>query len=410
MKILYVNMFYFPNEAGGTEVSIRLLAEGLYKRNHSVSVCVPQFIGGIQLLEEEFENNIVSGIPVYKLPSTNPLLCGKENTKIKKNINSVYIRFRMFSANKERTFLKNFLKLLHLIKPDIVHFNNIPGFPLKEMYKIAKQNSAKIVQTIRDPFLMGTTTLGIEIPIWGYFIRKVITEEADFIHFTTNLMCKEFFRLPGSKLNNKGFVIPNTVGIDFEEESWTKMVLQKCVSLNERIIISFVGSLETTKGIDRLVLWYLENINKFKKTVFLNIIGQGTLENYIKKVLKSQMEKGLVHLTGKLSHWDTLEELKKSHIVILPSIWIETFGRVLVEGFYNGALPVGRRKGGIPEVISDEELLFDSEDELNNIINKISNPQYYLQKMNSLQEHMKKFSYSYHIDQFEKFYNKILLS
>ena len=51
--------------------------------------------------------------------------------------------------------------------------------------------------------------------------------------------------------------------------------------------------------------------------------------------------------------------MKKSDLVILPSMYEEQYGRVLQEAVACGNIPVGSKIGGIPEIIKDKELLFN---------------------------------------------------
>ncbi len=48
-----------------------------------------------------------------------------------------------------------------------------------------------------------------------------------------------------------------------------------------------------------------------------------------------------------------------SRIVLMPSVWQESFGRVAAEAMINGIPVLGSTRGALPEVIDDEELLLD---------------------------------------------------
>ena len=61
----------------------------------------------------------------------------------------------------------------------------------------------------------------------------------------------------------------------------------------------------------------------------------------------------------KADHYKISDYMKKSDLVILPSMYEEQYGRVLQEAVACGNIPVGSKIGGIPEIIKDKELLFN---------------------------------------------------
>ena len=59
MKILIVSSYYYPNMLGGTEHSIKLLAEGLKDRGHEV------FVISSDKRDNKFEE--INGVKVYRI-------------------------------------------------------------------------------------------------------------------------------------------------------------------------------------------------------------------------------------------------------------------------------------------------------------------------------------------------------
>jgi len=67
--------------------------------------------------------------------------------------------------------------------------------------------------------------------------------------------------------------------------------------------------------------------------------------------------------------------------LIIPSVWEEPFGRVVIEGNLQGLPVIGSNMGGIPEIISTMKsgIVYNSYDEfeLINSINKLSSREAY---------------------------------
>ena len=60
----------------------------------------------------------------------------------------------------------------------------------------------------------------------------------------------------------------------------------------------------------------------------------------------------------KADHYKISDYMKKSDLVVLPSMYEEQYGRVIQEAVACGNIAVGSNIGGIPEIIRDKELLF----------------------------------------------------
>lgn len=119
----------------------------------------------------------------------------------------------------------------------------------------------------------------------------------------------------------------------------------------------YFGRLIDEKGVDTLI----EALKNCRDIPF-KIVGDGPdfekLKNYTK-------ENGLtrVEFTGAI--WgDALNEiLSKSKFVVVPSIWHENFPYVILQAFAAGKPVIGSDRGGIPELVVENErgLLYNAE-------------------------------------------------
>lgn len=107
----------------------------------------------------------------------------------------------------------------------------------------------------------------------------------------------------------------------------------------------YVGRLQAEKGIQTL----LAAMPKLPATIRVKIVGEGPMAP---DVLACAQKYNLDYV-GKLSLADTYDVIGKARGLIIPSVWHEPFGRVVVEAYAKGTAVIGSRMGGIPELIDD---------------------------------------------------------
>ncbi len=127
----------------------------------------------------------------------------------------------------------------------------------------------------------------------------------------------------------------------------------------------------------------LEYLSKF----WNSLKADGRLENYLELAKKIDMER--VVFLGKLDH-DTLPHIIKKHsVIIVPSIFPESFGMVSIEGMSQGLIPVVFNHSGLKEVIPFKDSLVDLDGEAVNNLEKIINLN--LEKLEKIPDINKKF-------------------
>lgn len=131
--------------------------------------------------------------------------------------------------------------------------------------------------------------------------------------------------------------------------------LERFTPMNvKREAITYVGALHTVKGVDI----FLKAVKGLKEPVW--IIGDGPE----RKSLELLAEKLEIPCTFWGFRSDIPELMNRSKIVVLPSR-NEGFGLTLLEAMACGTPVIGRKTGGIPELITGENgLLFETVEEL----------------------------------------------
>lgn len=133
-------------------------------------------------------------------------------------------------------------------------------------------------------------------------------------------------------------------------------------------VISFVGRLDREKGLE-VLLQAFSLLLKTGRTAELLIAGKPLVHISPEKNCEcpetgKQYQRSLEQLTDKLGisdhvHFlghvtDTPSLYQASDITVVPSLWHEPFGRVVIEAMASGSPVVASKIGGIPEILNDE--------------------------------------------------------
>ena len=263
-----------------------------------------------------------------------------------------------------RTIYRELRQLLRQEKPQVVHFHN--SFPLisPAAYYAARAEGVPVVQTLHNYRLLCPNAvffrdgqvcedcLGKFVPWSGVVhacykgsrattgmvaamltVHRVLqtwTETVDLYIALTQFARQKFIQggFPAEKI----VVKPNFVHPDpGPGEGCGGYAL-------------FVGRLSPEKGIGLL----LRAWEKLRGKVALKIVGDGPLAP---QVLKEVGRLPGVEWLERRSSDEVYELMGKAKMLILPSEWYETFGRVAVEAFAKGTPVIAANIGAVAEVV-----------------------------------------------------------
>lgn len=110
----------------------------------------------------------------------------------------------------------------------------------------------------------------------------------------------------------------------------------------------FIGRLSVEKGV-RTLLAAWKNL----KGVPLIIVGDGPLKGEVERA--SVNASGSIQLRGLITRDQCLATLSQAPFLVVPSVWYETFGLVLMEAFACGTPVVASRLGVMAEMVRERE-------------------------------------------------------
>ena len=140
MKISILNSYYYPDEPGGAERSVRILAESLVGAGHEVSVIC---------LGKERQKTEIGGVRVARIPIRNSFLPsehGGDRGTLQRLVWHVRDTHNRAAAGDVAALLQQF-------RPDVLHTNNLSGFSVS-VWNAARDLGIRVVHTTRDFYLL----------------------------------------------------------------------------------------------------------------------------------------------------------------------------------------------------------------------------------------------------------------
>ncbi|MEX2054674.1 MAG: glycosyltransferase family 4 protein, partial [Candidatus Andersenbacteria bacterium] len=112
----------------------------------------------------------------------------------------------------------------------------------------------------------------------------------------------------------------------------------------------FVGTVEKYKGVELLLNAFHAFAQK-ESDVHLKIVGDGRDKGTYEKLVGSLGLQYRVTFLGRIPYTELLPIYDSAAIVVAPHLWIEPFGRTVVEAMARGRVVVAANVGGPAEII-----------------------------------------------------------
>jgi glycosyltransferase involved in cell wall biosynthesis len=373
MHILIVNSFYYPDIIGGAEVSVNKLAEALAKKHKVSVICTGE--------SDVYE--LVNDVHVYRVKRYKK----KDSNKFRNSFKEIY----NFNT------LKKIKEIIINIKPEIIHTNNLYEISIG-IWRVAKKLKIPVVHTIRDYYLAGSS-----IKLKNIFF-KIMTQHVDGVTAPSNYTLNYFIDSGYfSKVVLKSKIFnANEIECNIFNE-YKKLKLTRKGAIN----FAFIGRYTEEKGVLFLINSFTKHFQNSKCKLFL--FGRGRLSRMIDEVTISN--ENIINV-GFLDEKQLFEYLANIDVLIVPSVFQEPFGRVVIDA-YKCAIPViASDVGGLPEIVINNKtgLLFEANNE-QELVNKMilfQERDYISMLINNIENELPKYDINEQIEQFQITYDKII--
>jgi len=386
MKIAIINTLYAPNKVGGAEKSVQTLAENFSDLGNEVIVIC---------LGKEDANYKLNGVIIHAVKIKNEFWPFEINNK--NSFHKLIWHLKDASNNKYNDFLHH---LFLDYKPDVLLTNNISGFSTK-VWRIASNLNIKIVHTLRDYYL--------QCPKSTKFKNGL----------NCSNLCNDcnFLSIPKKKDSSKVnylIGISNYILSDHIDKGYFKGVQNEVIfngfetqkkSINSREVTNvfgFIGQVNKTKGIELI----LESFSNLSESSWKLLIAGTVDEKYLKHLNKINNSIQIEYL----GYVDSSKFFEMIDVLIVPSLWNEPFGRVVIESILHSKPVIASNVGGIPELlINNKQFVFRPKvKELRTLIQKIILNSNFLDEFKFEKTYLEKFNIKNTVQQYLELFNKII--
>ena len=356
-KILIACRGYFPDIAGGGEISTQLLTEHLSNLGYEVEVLAVSNID---------DNDHVNNINVNRVKYANLYwsMKNKDVSKAKKLAWHIVDSNNVFFAHKLRG-------ILDAVKPDVFITSTIEDVSSLS-WKIAKERGIQTIHILRSYTLLCVNANMYKEDNCGNpcglcksmtFLKKLNSQYVDDVVGISDFVLNEHIRNGYFNKARQHVIYNICLENVLEERKYNGFHTNK-------VNIGYLGRVHKTKGIE-IILDALKNLqDDMAKNIRLKIAGDGD-RDYIKYLSEEAKKKNLdVEFLGNVPANEFLDCLD---LLIVPSKWNEPFGRVIIESMARKVPVAAKKVGGIPELLSDNQgFLFDDDEQLTLLIKKYS--------------------------------------
>lgn len=329
MKIVIICTLYPPYILGGAEISISLLAKGLVAQGNEVAVITTG---------NSYKEEVLDGVHVYRIKNRNIYwrYPQREKSILRKSLwHLIDIYNPLYEADIK--------KILCSFQPDVINTSNLCGLSTM-VWDIAHKLNIPIVHTLRDYYLLcpqqtmikGTQSCEKQCLICRSYsaVKKKMSQKVDALVGISDFIREKHIRFGYFRNAKIVKTIPNSV--DFLQVN----------SKEATYCIGYIGRLSPEKGIEFMIDAFMES--KLSKQYKILIAGTGN-KSYVDS-LKTKYALPQVVFVGKQKQMDFFRQID---LLVVPSLWDEPFGRVVIEAYASHCPVFMSDNGGLKELQVD---------------------------------------------------------
>jgi glycosyltransferase involved in cell wall biosynthesis len=337
LRILFLSNYFPPFYRGGYEINCKKVVDELISRGHQVRVITSKWMAA----KNDDQEHVHRILHLHDYRDKSGL--EKRTHQLRQAVTSHQDYFAV-------------KKFCNQFRPDVAYIWNMSGLSLKPLSAISNA-SIPIVFDLGDYWLTRRLDELSKQAGWGRFLYR------SFLHggFNFDQIQIDHLLCNGTILeqhySDKGIdktaiqIIPR--GVENE------MVLEKIgpIDFENSISLIYVGRLVEEKGAHLAI----EVISKLvelaqPKSFQLDIVGSGPTEycEKLQQMIDHYKLNESVTIKGQIPRKKLIHSLQNYHFLLVPTIWVEPFGGVVMEAMSQGLCVIASDRGGPAEIIAHE--------------------------------------------------------
>ena len=317
IKVLWANVYCLLDTSSGASIAVREILSQLVNKGHQVSILgstIFDSTNGVKRISENWE--------AIKSKAGQMVLVNDGNLQHRLLVTNHTDRSRMTSG-EEAYWYDVYKKMLDEIKPDLVFFYGGQPFDFL-IAELAKENNIPVVSYLANPNYSGKR--------WCRDVDTILTDSQATADYYLE---KEGYKI----LPIGAFINPWSV---IATEHTRKNILFVNPVLEKGAIIVAQLAIELSKKRPDIHFEIIES----RGTAWKNIVESVAEAMKIRKVK-------LKNITVTPMVDDMRPVYGRAKILLAPSLWWESGGRVIAEAMLNGVPAIVTNRGGCPENLGD---------------------------------------------------------
>lgn len=334
MKIVFVSTLYAPNERGGAERTVRILAETLVTKGHE-AVVISLAPDGVA------REGTLNGVRTYYVPLANVFWKQSEEARSR----AARMLWHFIDAYNP-VMAHRVGKILEREQPDVVQTGNLQGFSVS-LWRTVRRLRIPLVQMLHDYYLgcpKSTMTAGD-----GNCAKQC---RMCRVYSTPRRICSD---LPVAVISLSRRMLARLTATGLFAEVRHKFIIHGANNSSPRvtpridkapgapIVAGYLGRMENTKGIEVL----LEAAKQLPARQIRIVLGGTGDEEYVRNLRRKYSGENIRFL-GFVKPTEFFEHID---VLVVPSVWEEPLGRVIYEGYAHGVPAMVANVGGMPEIV-----------------------------------------------------------
>lgn len=329
MKIAIICTLYPPHVLGGAEISVSLLAESFVTLGNEVIVITTG---------KDYRKETIKKVLVYRLKNKNIYWRYPQREK------PLFLKTLWHALDIYNPFYKSSIKkILEDFKPDIVNTSNLCGLSTS-VWNVVHGLKIPLVHTLRDYYLLcpqqTMTKSGHscekQCTICKSYsaVKKKMSQNVDALVGISDFIAQQHMKFRYFTNAQKVVTIANSVN---------KVVN---IQRSKTNCIGFIGRLSPEKGIEFMIECFKKS--EISKSYKLLIAGNGNKK--YENLLKNKYSSKNVLFIG---HEKQSAFFHNIDWLVVPSLWNEPFGRVVIEAYASHCPVLMSTNGGLLELQTD---------------------------------------------------------
>ncbi|HMN45104.1 MAG TPA: glycosyltransferase family 4 protein [Povalibacter sp.] len=336
MKVLFVSTLYAPNEKGGAERTVRILAESLVANGHEAVV--------VSLAPDgQARQGEIGGVRTWYVPLAN--LFWKQSEAGRSRIERM--SWHLIDAYNP-VMARRVRRILEQERPDVVQTSNLQGFSVS-LWPTIRSMNIPLVQMLHDYYLgcpkctmvSGDRNCARQCgPCRVYSTPRRLYSNlpAAVISLSRRML---------TRLEDTGLFgdVPHKFVIHGANNARVQPTPRVNKAPGTPIVVGYLGRMENTKGIEVL----LDAVKRLPESQVTVLLGGRGEESYVDGLRRAYPASN-VQFLGFVRPAEFLERID---LLVVPSVWEEPLGRVIYEAYGHGVPSMVANVGGMPEIVDD---------------------------------------------------------